>query len=96
MKKTWNIYGLKVRVIMRKRLKHPETGELCMGLFDPEKNIIYIQSELSEQDKWSTLCHEVVHAMQFRMGYMQALPGDFLETMAETFGNIIAENFRHK
>jgi len=94
MKKTWNIYGLKVKVKIKKNLVHPETGEPCMGLFDPDKATIWLNEGMDEKQTWSTITHEVVHAMQFRLGYFQTMPMDFLENMAETFGNMIAENFK--
>lgn len=94
MKKSWNIYGKRVNVKIVKDLKLP-TGEPCIGLYDHEKSMIYIEESLSPKDKWHTLAHEIIHAMQFRLGYHQTQMGvDFLELMAETFGNMIAENFK--
>ncbi len=97
MKKTWNIYGQKVRVKKIKNLRHPESKEPCLGLYDHDKATIYIQDGMSEKQEWHTLTHEIIHAMQFRVGYLQTgMTLDFLEQMAETFGNMIAENFKPK
>ena len=95
MKKTWMIYGHKIKIVKRKRLKHPATGEPCLGLYDHDKGVMYIQAGLDPKTEWHTITHELVHAMQFRLGYFQTgMSLDFLEQMAETFGNMIAENFK--
>lgn len=97
MRKTWNIYGQKIKLKYVDSLIHPETGAHCLGMYDFDKETIYIRKGLSKKVEYHTLTHELVHAMQFRLGYMQTnFSIDFIEQMAETFGNMIAENFKPK
>jgi len=97
MRKNWVIYGQKVKIKYSEDLRHPETNEPCYGLYDPTSHIIYIQKGISAKDEYETICHEIIHAMQMRLGYYQmSLSYDFLEQMAETFGKMITENFKPK
>ena len=96
MRKSVNIYGMRVKIKHVESLKHPETGETCLGLFDPTTKVIWLEANISDKEKYATLCHEIIHATQFRLGYMQIFQIEFIETMAETFGNMIAENFKLK
>lgn len=97
MKKTWNIYGAKVKVKFVADLTHPENGLPLYGLFDPDKNLIYIREDLTPKQIEATLTHELGHALMFRLGIMQTnLDNNLHEIIVEGFGNFIAENFKPK
>ena len=97
LKKTWNVYGQKVRCKFVHDLIHPENGAQCYGLFDPEKNIIYIREGLEPNQLAATLYHELGHVLMYRLGIVQtSLDLNLHEIIVEAFGNFIAENFKPK
>lgn len=97
IKKTWNVYGQKVKVKFVNDLVHPETHQPLYGLFDPERNAIYIRDGLDLKMTNATLYHELGHALMFRLGMTQTtLDMNLHELIVEGFGNFIAENFKAK
>lgn len=97
VKKTWNVYGQKVKVKFVDDLVHPETHQPLYGLFDPDRNVIYIRNGLDSKTTNATLNHELGHALMFRLGMGQTtLDINLHEIIVEGFGNFIAENFRPK
>lgn len=97
MKKTWTVFGQKIKVKFVNDLIHPDSGAHLFGLFDPDKNIIYIRSDLTAKQKDATLAHELGHALMFRLGLAQTtLSIDMHEIIVEGFGNFIAENYKPK
>lgn len=97
MKKTWTVFGQKIKVKLVDELYHPDNGAPLYGLFDPDKNMIYVRNDLTAKQKEATLAHELGHALMFRLGIAQTtLSLDLHEIIVEGFGNFIAENYKPK
>lgn len=57
---------------------------------------IFINKDLSPDDKRSTLSHELIHAVIFRLGLDQNLSKEMQEILAESIGELITKEFTPK
>ena len=93
MKKTYSIMGLKVRVRVADEVLD-EDGQQLAGHFNPESKEIVISLKMTDEDQLRTLCHELAHALMFRVGLFQtSMTRDQHELVSEAFGNWIYEEF---
>lgn len=70
------------------KIKFVDTHEFA-GLWDSQKNTIYISIHQSNEQIHETFWHEIVHCMQYLTGINQAVPRELLEVMAETQSRVI-------
>lgn len=85
------VYGVKVPIITY----YSEVDGL-LGYCTKRPIKIYINTSSSKKDQMDSLCHEIVHAVTFRLGLDQVLSPEIQEVIAESFGNFIADNFKFK
>lgn len=64
--------------------------DLHFGMIDFKKSLIKINSDLSEEAKRETMCHEIVHGILVHLGYNN-LNED--ETFVQSLGNAINQTF---
>lgn len=68
--------------------------EDAWGLIEEENFIIKIDSSLEGVSYFSTLIHEVGHAICVRGGGRQALDSQAEEILVDQFGTVLTENFK--
>lgn len=85
--KSINVLGHKIKV------KLVDTRDWC-GLWDHEKNTIYISINQSEDQIEETWHHELEHCIQWLTALNQAIPRELLETMAEMRGRLMPSLIR--
>lgn len=81
------VLGVKVKV------KLIDTRDWC-GLWDSEKNTIYISINQSPSQIEETWHHELEHCIQWFTALNQAIPRELLETMAEMRSRIMPSIIR--
>jgi Zn-dependent peptidase ImmA (M78 family) len=97
MRKTWDIYGQKVTVELKKGPLQDHTGRQLAGYFDQLHNKIVIDSTMPKDHITKTLYHELGHALKSRLGIFQtSLSEDLHELIVEGYANFIYENFNPK
>lgn len=91
---TLNIFGQKVRVLKQKNLMS-EKG--IFGEYNPNTNIITVDSELVGDDFMHTVLHEFCHGVVYRTGIYQALRElGVEEIICENIPRALIENFKIK
>jgi Zn-dependent peptidase ImmA (M78 family) len=89
-KKSITVLGLKVKIKLVKNLTLD--GQIVHGYFDAQKALICVEKNLSIQDQYKTLFHEISHALTFRNGMVfSGFPSCMDEILAETNANMIYE-----
>ena len=63
----------------------PGKGD-TVGLCDREKNIIHVDSKLSQSYQWSTLFHEIFHAINSEIDHA------ILDSLAEQLNQVFCDN----
>jgi Zn-dependent peptidase ImmA (M78 family) len=88
------IFGKKIPVIYKKDLFK---NHGAFGLYDLEKDIIEIDSDMPDQVKFETLVHEMGHALFKRTGlaFDEAIT-KHEEHLVEKFSIMFSENFFNK
>jgi Zn-dependent peptidase ImmA (M78 family) len=84
IKKSYNVLGRKTKI------KLMNTHDFA-GMYDPDKDTIYISTNQSEEQIIETFWHELIHNIQYQTGINQAVSRELLEVMAETGSRVIAE-----
>lgn len=84
---TLNVFGVKTPVILTK-LEH------FRGIFDPNRQEIYISESMPKREVMATIIHEVIHAIFERTGLNQAhgIAPDVQEIICENVANWFDEN----
>ena len=82
IKKTYTLCGYKIKV------KMVDTMDFA-GLYDNQKNTIYLSTRQSQEDLEKTFYHECIHVLQYKTGIHQAVSRELMEVMAETGSNLI-------
>jgi hypothetical protein len=90
---TINVYGMKVKVILKPVLEH--NGQIVAGLFLPTEKKIFLATEnRTKQEIYSTFIHELLHAALFRIGYYTTgAPHEVEEMIVDNLANILTEVF---
>lgn len=70
--------------------------KLLMGYCSKSPIEIHINKSLSKEDAEHTYCHEICHAIMFRVGLDQVLSHEAQEIICETFGSFMFENMKFK
>ena len=84
-----NVYGKEIKVIEK------DLNE-AYGYYDPKKNIIELKKDMKQDQKVSTLVHEIGHALLDRLGISGDL-GDIVEhAIVYGFEQVLSENFEIK
>lgn len=85
----FNVFGLKVKVKIDKKLSPNIAGQ-----YEPTKELISL-NEMHETDKelLHTLCHELAHAMFYRVSISQAISFETNEYICNNFATMLIENF---
>ena len=60
--KVLNICGHTIKIIYKKKLFH--NGSECWGLYDTEKEIIYLKMGMTRSQKSEIVLHEAIHAIE--------------------------------
>ena len=82
----FDVFGKVIKVVEKK-----EEGN-C-GSFCPKTGIINIDPELTKKEKDITLCHELFHAMCYRLGFHNTnISHDVEELLADNFAILLSEN----
>ena len=88
------LMGLTVKVDYVNKVTGGESmdasGATYDGMYDMGTSRIQVSAELSEEDKMSTLCHELFHAWMHHSGLHSAVTGDMEEMMAGSFEKFLA------
>lgn len=84
IKKSYKIMGKRIRI------KMVDTNQFC-GMWDPDKNIIYLSINQSEEQMQESFWHEINHMMQTFSGVTQAVSHELMEIMAEMNSRIIVQ-----
>jgi Zn-dependent peptidase ImmA (M78 family) len=94
MKKIYTIFGMKVKIRAVPEIID-ENGRALAGHFDPnKKEIVLSLASNSDEEQLRTLCHELAHALMYRVGLFQTrMTSDHHELVSEAFGNWIYEEF---
>lgn len=90
--KSIRILGLTVPVKMRANL-HDEHGRPIFGYYDPEKRIIVLNSDQTDESLRRTFYHEIGHAFLDRIGIRVSLSQEIQEVIVEGLSNLLEENF---
>lgn len=94
MKKSFNVFGVNVKV--KYFDEHDDEHKLLMGYCQKSPIEIYINKKLTNDEKSSTLNHELIHAIMFRIGLDQIISPETQELLCESIGNFIHENYSFK
>ena len=76
--------GHTIKVFITKKM--PTDDPECYGLFNAEKNTIYINADLSQSYRESTFMHEIMHAMNSTINH------EFLDSLSEQFYQVLSQN----
>lgn len=87
--KQLHVYGRNIPVNLAKHDEHA-------GMFCKEEYKIYITPDQTEHEKWTTLLHEMFHAVVHRCSIYQALDDNLEEIIVDSFATAIWENFELK
>lgn len=94
MKKSVNIFGREIAIVMKKGLLIEHSA---YGYYDPEKCEIYIDADMPPNVTQEALLHECGHALFHRAGLSQSKLGrDMEEIIVEQFSIMFSENFMPK
>ncbi len=89
--KSINVLGQKYKVLRKLPKKHEYLKDQVLGLFVMDDNYIYIDPELEGEKMWRVFFHEMKHAIDFRNGLDQAVPGELLELNCQAVGFSMAQ-----
>jgi Zn-dependent peptidase ImmA (M78 family) len=95
--KSVNVLGQKIKVTYKiptyLSLEEQEEVKLCYGVYLPDYKVIWINKKLPIDVQWSSLFHEIGHAILNRNGlrFSKAIKSDIEEVVVETFGNTYYE-----
>lgn len=93
MKKSFNVFGAKIKVKSFKET--PETAHI-MGYAVKQDNTIFISDSISPNQVSSTLTHELMHHLIFRIGLDQVLTQEIQEIICEAVSKFVDENYNFK
>ena len=82
------VLGEKYKIKLIKDLK---SKGIC-GECDFDKKIISIDSSLKKDDYWSTLIHEIGHAIFNEASINQAISHDLEEVIVDLFSRVMTKN----
>jgi Zn-dependent peptidase ImmA (M78 family) len=82
IKKSYKIMGKSIKI------KLVDTSEFA-GMWDSEKNIIYLSTNQTKEQLEESFWHELNHLMQTFSGVTQAVSHELMEVMAEMNARII-------
>lgn len=92
----FNVMGKQIKIVL-KSMPIDEDDPKCVGLYIPEKSLIYVSKDESPQEQLIIAMHEILHALIHRCGLSQtSLTHDNEEIICEVFSNFIIENFLQK
>lgn len=89
MRRSFDIFGLRVPV---KFFSDKDNNEL-LGFCTKNPIEIYINKDYGKEEMNSTLSHELIHAVIFRLGLDQTLSREMQEILAESIGELITTEF---
>jgi Zn-dependent peptidase ImmA (M78 family) len=96
IKRKWNVLGASPQVQVKKDGLEID-GAPAYGLYYIFENKIEIDGQLNHEQQLRTLCHELGHAIIYRVGLNQAnISPEVHELLCENFGNFMYENFMKK
>lgn len=94
MRKHLTIFGKHTPIVRTKDLLKSHDA---FALFHRDKFFIEIDSSLTGEHYYTTIIHELVHAVVQRAGvYQSGLPHEIEEILAEQISVAIVENFKIK
>ncbi len=80
-----NVFG----IVFTVRLA--EIPDNLAGLCDYDRKKIYISHRQSIEEVWTTLLHELGHALMIRSGVAQSVSNDVIEIIVENYSRMLAE-----
>ena len=91
-----NVFGQEVKIETRKGPLF--VGDVHVnGFYDTEKKLIVVDKSLNYETRMTTLYHEVMHALFYRIGIEKTnLPHDVHEILVEAIAKFLFENFKLK
>lgn len=88
--KSFDVLGKKIKVVFRDM-----TEENVCGHYVYNENLIEINTKTTRETQEITLLHELVHAVFFRSGVLNAkISSDLEEVISDQLAKVIIENFK--
>jgi len=92
------VFGLSIKVIETNQMMVIKNDiydpEVSLGMFDPFQPAILVNKNLSNKTKTQVFFHELIHAIEFRLGMHQTdYNFDLGEIRAEGISNVLVELF---
>jgi len=75
------------RIVFVDRIEGVDT----LGMCDPETNVIFIKNKLSDEERFNTLCHEILHAFEFE--YDLDIPHKHIYALEKPILEFLLNNF---
>jgi len=82
---------IKVKILPQEKLNKIAHDDRTVGLYDPNKRIIYLARELTAEQKRYYLIHEAVHAMHDFTGIDQTLPDSLIEVICQSTATLFED-----
>jgi Zn-dependent peptidase ImmA (M78 family) len=96
MRKKFQVFGQEIKVELKKGPLFV-SDQPVLGYYDTENKLIVIDKSLSIEQKFTTLYHELGHALLYRMGLEKtSLHHDVHEMIVEAYAKFLFDNFRMK
>jgi hypothetical protein len=95
LKSSIKIKGYRYKIILKKFLKDDD-GNLCDGLHDHEKKVIYLRRDLKGEGMRKTFLHEFFHAYIFECNIREGLDSQLEEVIVETLSQATDDHFELK
>lgn len=87
---TIDIFGTTYTIIIEKDLVR--SG--IIGNCDKLKKVIMLDDSLKGDDYWSTLLHEIFHAVFHELSFIQAISPDLEEVVIDNLANAVVKNYK--